>query len=69
MKRSKPSRKRGPSESLKQRCIRLRSEAEAGNDDASAMFFTALYQAMTLRIPEELKQANLILLANKRLPD
>ena len=56
-------------ESLKQRCARLRDEAEAVNDDASATFFTALYQAMSLRIPESLKEANLILLLDRKLAE
>lgn len=73
MRKSKPARKRAAktpvskqtSESLKARCARLREEAEAGNDDASAMFFTSLFQAVSLRIPEPLKQANLILLLDR----
>ena len=67
--RNKPAPKRDNRESLKQRCIRLRAEAEAGNDDASATFFTALYQAMTLRITEEVKEANLILLLGRKFTD
>lgn len=72
MKRKKTHKQNSqavPVESLKARCARLRTEAEAGNDDASAMFFTALFQAMTLRIPEELKEANLILLLDRKLAD
>ncbi len=56
-------------ESLKDRCARLRSEAEAVNDDASALFFTAMYSAMSQRIPEALKEANLILLLDRKLAD
>lgn len=56
-------------DSLKVRCARLRDDAEAGNDDASAVFFTALYQALSLRIPESLKEANLILLLDRKLAD
>lgn len=56
-------------ESLKTRCARLRAEAEAGNDDSSAMFYTALYQAVSLRIPESVKEAALILVLNRKLAD
>ena len=56
-------------DSLKNRCARLRADAEAGDDDASATFFTALYQAMSLRIPESLKEANLILLLDRKLAE
>ncbi|MCC8116555.1 MAG: hypothetical protein LIP18_05290 [Planctomycetes bacterium] len=55
-----------PVESLKARCARLRDEAEAVNDDASAMFYTAMFQALSLRIPEELKGANLFLLLDRK---
>lgn len=53
-------------ESLKERCARLRDEAEAVNDDASATFFTAMFGALSLRIPEELKGANLFLLLDRK---
>lgn len=56
-----------PTESLKQRCARLRDEAEAVNDDASATFFTAMFSALSLRIPEALKEANVILLLDRKL--
>ena len=74
MRKTKKPQKPKPAEAystdaLKVRCAHLRDEAEAGNDDASAMFFTALYQAMTLRIPESLKEANLILLLDRKLAD
>jgi hypothetical protein len=56
-------------ESLKERCARLRSEAESVNDDASAMFYTAMYQAVSLRIPETVKGAALVLLIDRKLAD
>jgi hypothetical protein len=58
-----------PRESLKDRCARLRAEAESVNDDASATFYTAMFQAFSLRLPETLKEANLILLLNRKLAD
>ena len=74
MRKTKKPQKPKPAEaystdSLKNRCARLRADAEAGDDDASATFFTALYQAMSLRIPESLKEANLILLLDRKLAE
>ena len=72
MKRTKKSpqpRAAVKTESLKERCARLRDEAEAVNDDASATFYTAMFQAFSLRLPESLKEANLILLLNRKLAD
>lgn len=54
-------------ETFKQRCARLRAEAEAVNDDASAVFYTAMYQAVSLRIPETVKGAALVLLIDRKL--
>ena len=67
IKRYKQEPVREPSESLKERCARLRDEAEAVNDDASATFFTAVFSALSLRIPEALKEANIILLLDRKL--
>lgn len=65
----KKSTKSVPAESFQTRCARLRNESESVNDDSSAMFFTALYQAVSLRIPEPIKEACLILLLNRKLAD
>lgn len=80
MKKNRPARKQAertlraveseqPRESLKDRCTRLRAEAESVNDDASATFYTAMFQAFSLRLPETLKEANLILLLDRKLAD
>lgn len=56
-------------ETIAERCLRLRDEAESGCDHESALFYTALTLAASLPLPEDVKESGLILLLNRKLAD